>query len=189
MRLKQSSKHQVSPIERLENTLREAREVCALAHNPIEWRPPGSFLGAIILSKLGLGPQQDADGQTMTGFTYTLHLPSAEEGVAWWEATLFHMTRHNNETQQRAEARLIASEQQQRVKLFRVAPYVCGVPTIVVNPRDHTIEGFNAYSTPKRTSPLSVACADPISMERWKATVFVPLEIGVIPRQPIPCPF
>lgn len=72
---------------------------------------------------------------------------------------------------------------------FAVPPPVCAVPVLVINPCTEGIEGFNIYRSSRRGSSLNVAHADDASMEYWRMSVFIPLEIGRITRESIRCPF
>ena len=183
------SMHDQDPRTRLEGVLRSAREVCAVTAHPIECTSAGDFIGEGLFSRLELGLQQGVNQPSAPDFMYTLYLPSVEEGHVWWEVAVYRLMQRHRLTQQQAEERLIAAEQQERLRLFKVAPPVCAVPVLVINPRTEDIEGFNIYRSSKRGPSLNVAHADDVSMEYWRRSVFIPLEIGHISRESIRCPF
>ncbi len=174
------------------SALEDSGEVCTISSVPLECHPCSyaSSLQEIILRKLGLGSGLSI--KTPPPFRYTLYLSCTEACQEWVDQTIFWIlqdaARHICPFERTdALEKLAALETIGQLRVYLLSPSLCAVPTIVLNPRNQDIQAYNIhFHTHEGTSNVHIARFDQSSLEYWRRTIFIPLEVGHIPRQRVP---
>lgn len=134
-----------------------------------------------------LRPQMDAFAPGLR--TYTLYVPSRDEGVSWWLEAAFQAARHDHLSRNEASSLLRAHATARSIRIFETSPLACALPTLVTDPRDHRIRAFLVQRADGPGAAMRALPLDVPSLERWRTSIFIPLENGALKRTPVPCPF
>ncbi len=167
------------------DALHGAREIVALSASPIEWANERNPLRTALLKRLH--PQAGASGPNLCA--YTLYVPCRDEGIGWWFEGAFQAARHHRLSSTEASALLRTCAMAGAIRVFETSPLACALPTLVTDPHDHRIRAFLVQRAQTPAAGVRALPLDIPSLERWRTSVFIPLENGTLERAPVPCPF